>query len=221
MMTPIKIFWIEPIDRERRWLRRFQFGDKKSCPKASYGCNAMFEIGEADILYTADGYISGDARSMPPRDDPRWPRTCEACGCLFDEKDEYQLHGKQIYIRPDTGARFTLKDAPAGAVWDAWWWHHRERGKGPAPLPGVGSCVGPDGRSLVVKCPDGWDWMIDARASNCTLPNDDTHHCWVRHGKPEDGTLHVDKAGNTCAAGAGSIMTPNWHGFLHHGMLHE
>lgn len=75
--------------------------------------------------------------------------------------------------------------------------------------------VGDDGRSLVVRCPDGHDWMIDSRASNCTLPKNDTHHCWVRHGKPEDGTLHVDKNGATCAAGAGSIG--KWHGFLHGG----
>jgi hypothetical protein len=76
-----------------------------------------------------------------------------------------------------------------------------------------------DHRSLIVKCPDGHEWMIDSRASNCAMPNDNTHHCWVRHGRPEDGTLHVDKSGNTCAAGAGSIETPKWHGFLHNGHL--
>lgn len=61
--------------------------------------------------------------------------------------------------------------------------------------------------------------MIDGRASNCTMPDDNVHKCWVRHGRPEDGTLHVDKNGNTCAAGAGSIATPNFHGFLHNGDL--
>jgi hypothetical protein len=219
-MTPIKIFWIEPTDRERQWLRRFQFDSKKACAGSTSGCDAMFEIGEADVLYTSDGYIDGTsaARKMPPRDDPRWPKHCAACGQPFDDKDEYQLHGKQIYVRPDTGARFTLKDAPPGAVWDAWWMHQRKRGEA-APAPGVGHMLGDDGRSLTVRLPDGHDWMIDARASNCTLQNDDTHHCWVRHGKPEDGTLHVDKNGHTCAAGAGSIQTPKWHGFLHHGML--
>ena len=34
-----------------------------------------------------------------------------------------------------------------------------------------------------------------------------------------DGTLHVDKNGVTCAAGAGSIALPNLHGFLHNGHL--
>ena len=51
------------------------------------------------------------------------------------------------------------------------------------------------------------------------MPGDDVHRCWVRHGRPEDGTLHVDKNGQTCAAGAGSIQTHNWHGFLHNGVL--
>lgn len=217
----IKVFWIEPTDRERQWLRRFQFGDKRTCPKGGYGCDAMFEIGEADILYTKDGYIDGSssrARVIPPKDDPRWPKVCAGCGQPFQPEDEYQLHGKQIYVRPDTGARFTLRDAPPGACWDAWWVHQRARGEAPQPS-GCGSWIGDDGRSLVVKCPDGHDWSIDARASNCTLPKDDAHHCWVRHGKAEDGTLHVDKNGNTCAAGAGSIQTPKWHGFLHNGEL--
>lgn len=29
----------------------------------------------------------------------------------------------------------------------------------------------------------------------------------------------VAKNGLTCAAGAGSIATPNWHGYLRHGEL--
>ena len=220
MSDPVKVFWIEPTDRERQWLRRFNFGKDRKCEKSTYGCDAMFDLGEADILYDPDGYI-GTPRNLPPHDDPRWPKTCAACGHPFDEKDEYQLHGKQIYIRPDTGARFTIKDAPVGACWDAWWVHHRSRRRGEVPaVPGVGSMTGDDGRSLVVRCPDGHDWMIDSRASNCDKKDDDTHHCWVRTGRPEDGTLHVDKNGNTCGAGGGSIQTTNWHGFLHSGMLH-
>jgi hypothetical protein len=34
---------------------------------------------------------------------------------------------------------------------------------------GCGHMIGPDHRSLVVKCPDGHDWMIESRASNCTI----------------------------------------------------
>jgi hypothetical protein len=69
---------------------------------------------------------------------------------------------------------------------------------------------------LIVKTPGG-DWDIDNRASNCTLPDDKLHRCWVRHGKAPD--VHVDKNGVTCNAGAGSIMIGNYHGFLHNGVL--
>lgn len=78
---------------------------------------------------------------------------------------------------------------------------------------------GPDGRALTVVCPNGMHWEIDGRASNCTMPDDPEHYCWVRHGRPEDGTLHVDKNGKTCGAGAGSIQMGGYHGFLHNGQL--
>lgn len=75
----------------------------------------------------------------------------------------------------------------------------------------------PCDRHLAVVTPDGHWWDVDSRAKNCTLPNDKTHRCWVRHGEPPNVT--VDKAGATCSAGAGSIQTPDWHGFLRDGQL--
>jgi len=219
-MSKIKVFYIEPTDRERQWLRRFSFSDKKACTaKPGQGCDALFEIGEGDILYTSDGFIDANNRKgrRPPESDPRWPTKCASCGQPFGDRDEYQLFTRQIYIRESDGFRCTLSEAPAGACWNAWWVADRRK-DGPT---GCGYMVGPDHRSLVVKCPDGHEWMIDSRASNCTLPNDNTHQCWVRHGRPEDGDLHVDKNGNTCAAGAGSIQTQKWHGFLHSGHLSE
>lgn len=61
-----------------------------------------------------------------------------------------------------------------------------------------------DGPQLMVICPNGSPWNIDSRASNCTMPYDYSHRCWVRTGTPPKVT--VDKGGHTCAAGAGSIM---------------
>jgi len=64
--------------------------------------------------------------------------------------------------------------------------------------------------------------MIDGPANNCTRkddPGQKHHHCWVRHGVPP--SITVDKNGPTCEAGAGSILTKNWHGFLRNGMLVE
>lgn len=69
---------------------------------------------------------------------------------------------------------------------------------------------------LCVQTPGGV-WQIDSRASNCGLPYDYDHRCWVRHGDPPNIT--VDKDGKTCAAGAGSIQCGTYHGFLQGGAL--
>lgn len=213
----IKVFYLEATDRQRCWMRRFLLSEKHTCTaKPGWCCDARFEIGEADIRYTADSAI--DVHLVPAKDDPRWPQHCAACGKAFDRAAEYQVLTRQIYLNAAHNIRCTLEEAPPGACWDAWWVSDRADRKEDR-RPGVGTMLGDDGRSLVVRCPDGQDWMIDSRASNCTMKDDVLHHCWIRHGSPEAGDLHVDKNGNTCAAGAGSIQTANWHGFLRNGEL--
>jgi hypothetical protein len=70
---------------------------------------------------------------------------------------------------------------------------------------------------LCVRTPGG-DWVIDSRASNCPLKEDNTHKCWPRQGTAP--SITVDKAfGNTCGAGGGSIISGNYHGFLRDGFL--
>ncbi|BCH11921.1 hypothetical protein MesoLj131c_61790 [Mesorhizobium sp. 131-3-5] len=216
-MIEYRCTWWAPTDRERYWLRRYTSSDKHKCVASGSYCNAMFEIGEDDILYTKDGYIDGREDRKPPVDDPRWPTACGACGRPFAAEDPFQLFGRQVYVCEATGERTTLDQAPVGSCWDAWWISERRK-DGPT---GCGYMVGPDHRSLVVRLPGNRDWQIDSRASNCTMPDDNEHFCWVRHGSPEDGTLHVDKNGHTCAAGAGSIAVPDFHGFLHHGVLRD
>jgi hypothetical protein len=137
--------------------------------------------------------------------DERWPTKCEKCDYLFTEQNHFQIFFDRIYVRKDTGEEMTLRDAPLGAMWDAEWY--------------PSDWKGPDGKSLVAICPGGGHWHIDGRASNCTKPDDKVHKCWVRHGEPPNIT--VDKNGVTCAAGAGSIQTPNWHGFLRSGFFVE
>lgn len=111
-----------------------------------------------------------------------------------------------LYKRSDTGEIIGGKSKlPPGACYDSPHYHDWR--------------TGPDGRSLSVVLPNGDHWFIDNRASNCTKPEDKIHRCWIRHGRPEDGTLHVDKAGDTCTAGAGSIAVDGYHGFLHNGYL--
>lgn len=200
----IKVFFIEPTDRRQTSLRRYH-NSKVHCEAS--GCG--YHNAHTPIEDTPDGDASvsfGSAAEAKAWDD-RWPTHCP-CGYEFTDADEWQLFGRTIYRRPDTGEEMTLHDALVGACWNAHW------------LADRGRYCGPDGRSLVVKTPGG-EWTIDSRASNCTMPDDTVHRCWVRHGRPEDGTLHVDKNGHTCAAGAGSIAMPGYHGFLHNGHLTE
>ena len=72
-----------------------------------------------------------------------------------------------------------------------------------------------DGPHLMAVLPNGYHWNIDSRASNCTRMDDRTHRCWCRHG--ELPNITVDKNGNTCSAGAGSIQMGDYHGFLRNG----
>jgi hypothetical protein len=165
----------------------------------SFKCEPCDHITRVDI-----GEITGNR--LPSIDD--WSKVthpCEKCG---QEVKLCSTGGSTIFRRPDTGEIFGDGVAlPPDAVYDATWCHD---------FPDE---CGPDGRCLVAVLPNGHHWYIDSRASNCTLPEDKVHRCWVRHGRPEDGTLHVDKNGVTCAAGAGSIQMDDFHGFLHHGMI--
>ena len=198
-MEPIRCFFVTETGQATISLRRYRSGS--SCAANDHGyCNAVVMIGEGALV--RDGrYIA--ALPQPPRDDPRWPRAC-ACGYAFADADDWHISQHPVYRREDTGGliyepphRF-----PAGALWYADW-----------RLP---PAAGPDGHCLMCMTPGG-EWAIDSRASNCTLPDDNIHKCWVRHG--EVPNITVDKQGNTCAAGAGSIMAGSYHGFLTDGFL--
>jgi len=114
---------------------------------------------------------------------------------------------KQLFIPNVYGRRY---DTPSGELgpgdmyWNDWYpkdmfWDNKED------------------HHLCVVLPNGDHWNIDSRASNCTLPNDKTHRCWIREGTPP--SITVGKAGHTCSAGAGSIACGSYHGFLRDGVL--
>lgn len=203
MGEPIKVFFCEPTKKYTQELRRYS-NDRaciKDASKYSY-CNASVYL---TTFESEPQPVSGDDINF--EGDPRWPKHCERCSQPFFPEDHFQVNYERIYRRIDTGEEMTLRLMPVGACWNAFWMTDR------------GHDVGFDGRSLVCRVPGGYDWMIDGGCSNCTKPDDDIHKCWVRHGKPEDETIHVDKNGNTCSAGGGSIDTGKWHGFLHNGYL--
>lgn len=210
----VKCFWLEFANLAEWGLRRYtayrKTPDVPPCPRDrgrwGYSHGALLILGQhpATCMADSDGryVMCVDSRESqidwPADDDPRWPTRCE-CGFTFRDSDPHQRWTEMLYRRDDTGQITTLRDAGPGAMWDAKW----------APWKGA------DGRSLSAKCPNGDIWNIDSRATNCTMPTDDVHRCWVRHGEPPNIT--VDKNGVTCRAGAGSIQAGDYHGFLRNG----
>lgn len=222
-MNGVPCYFLVPTSRVRQYLRRYHSGSQPgdaACPVHGMGYhNAWTPIGEAPAHYQ-DGYLS-QATPTPPESDPRWPTTC-ACGYVFQARDPWQLFESLLYQRQDTGEEMTLREAGPGAMWNADWlirgldYSSPQAATQPWPWK-----PGPDGLCLTVRLPDGHDWIIDSRSSNCTMPQDNVHSCWVRHGTPPN--ISVGKSGGlTCSAGGGSIMSPSgWHGFLTNGILHE
>jgi hypothetical protein len=141
---------------------------------------------------------------------------CEWCGAATGLLRPQSTSSGSFWRRVDTGeVKRRIADFGIGAMWFATWY---ERGDTP---PGQVVQYGWDWDNqyeppLMVATPGG-DWNIDSRASNCTLKDDRLHRCWVRHGTPPNIT--VGKAGFTCAAGAGSIQSGTYHGFLRDGQF--
>lgn len=211
MSEPIKCFLIEPTGFSVAHLRRYADGPCPLMPGEHGYHNADGpELGEFKEIMGKNGSrdVINGYEDLPeiPHDDTRWPFAC-GCHYLFQETDNWQVFKDSLYRRTDTGELMTLRKAPAGAIWRAWWYEDTK-----------GWC-GLDGRSYVCRMPGNHDWMIDGKASNCTKPEDHTHKCWCRDG--EAPTFTVGKDGNTCSAGAGSIVVPGWHGFLRGGFLVE
>lgn len=205
-MRRIRCFLLTATKQGRRSLRRFVFSDKGKCSGPAGYHTASVVIDDAIPLKPEaieKGYVGyGERGPRPFEGDARWPTTCP-CGYLFTAEDEWQVNVDVLFSGAPEGGICTLRDAPAGAMWDALWWPKK----------------GPDGRALYVRLPNGRDWHIDGRASNCTRRDDNVHQCWVRHGEPPDVT--VGKDGDTCAAGAGSILAGDYHGFLRGGYLED
>jgi len=202
----LKCFVLEATTTARREFRRYVPSSRQqsSCPLNGGYHDASAPFSDVEAEQQPNGYYRIPDDDMPPKEAwAGWPTHC-ACGYEFVEDDEWQVFGELLYRRGDTGELTTLRSAPPGALWRSTWLEHQPH------------WCGPDGQSWHCKTPGG-DWHIDGRASNCTMPDDWEHRCWVRHGVAPDFT--VDKEGRTCAAGAGSIMAGSYHGFLRNGHL--
>jgi hypothetical protein len=210
-MGRIRCFLLEPLDEVFVKLRRYrspQVPEENACthPGQSYH-NASVYVEREPAIRDDRGYIINALDRKIAHDDPRWPTSC-ACGYVFQEDDEWQCDVEQIYKRADTGEEMTLRDAPAGAMWEAPWLDRLYTPQGP--------------HNLMVKTPGG-DWCVDGMAGNCTMKDDfkqQKHHCWPRRGDPPDVTVDIT-AGPTCSCGAGSIQCGSYHGFLRDGYLED
>jgi hypothetical protein len=201
----IRCHFLAPVEPQlcRVSLRRYE-GVAAGSPKCGrYGFhNAEVHLGDAPR----------DTFTLPALEDPRWPTRCDTCGKEFSAGAHSTLAEPPLYLRADTGALLTLSDAAPGAMWWAPWYSSKAKD---------GWMTGYDGRTLVVRLPDGRDWIVDSVASNCPIPKDRSHRCWLRQGEPPDVTAgkKAEKGEKTCSAGAGSIQTGSWHGFLRNGWL--
>lgn len=170
------------------------------CPK--FGChNAMERIADTPVLgdFGLDTPFGGRVEDYQPDD---WAKYCKDCGIPVphdgSEELNYQIHRKRLYNTPDG----TL--GAGNLYWNSWlpenfyWDNHK-------------------GAHLMAVLPNGTEWNIDSRASNCTMKEDKNHRCWCRKGNPETEPVTVDKNGNTCQAGGGSILVDDYHGFLRNG----
>lgn len=185
----------------RAWLRIY-WGNTE-CPNCLGGGkpgyhNAQIHLGDTHQK-DAWGYL-GELEDYVK--DSRWPTKCDHCGMVAPPNAVKQIFRKRLYDTPSG-------ELEPGCLFWADWYDCKERGK---CHWGWTNC---DGLHLMAVCPNGHEWDIDGRASNCTLPDDTTHRCWVRTGTPP--IITVGKGGITCSAGAGSIMAGDYHGFLQDG----
>lgn len=203
-MPEITCFMIEPAGTVRRWLRRYSPSQwDKAANRAIPVCganpyhNAQVPIEDGVLLERRDagGFLYHDTQPREwPRDDPRWPTHCDACGYVFTDADVWQLHWHALYRRVATGEVVghlhpSEGRVPPGAMWDTPWF-----------LP---QWAGPDGRCLSVMTPGG-EWCIDGPSSG------GDRRPWQRTGEPP-----------TITATPSILIGDRYHGWLTNGVLRD
>jgi hypothetical protein len=172
---------------------------------------AVHDVGPAESAAGPPSLDAAGARG--------WEGACERCGGVVPWEATKPCSDGCGELVPAVTLSSSVRhvwDTPSGrlepgCMYYASWYDCRARGH---CYRGWTNC---DGRHLYVVLPNGHEWDIDSRASNCNRPDDTEHRCWVRGGEPPNVTAGKD--GNTCSAGAGSIASGDYHGFLRDGVL--
>lgn len=185
------VFIVTRTMRCRLELRRYA---NAPCPQQLGYHDAEAPLAD-DVPVDVDERGIVEVPARPPDDDPRWPVQC-TCGYRFVEEDNRQVFLSEYYAAED-GRRWTIRELPAGAMYDSLWWPER----------------GPDGGPwwVLVLPPGGhntWDiygeasnmstgWTITGTAPRLTAsPSISTprYHGWLR-----DGVLTEDCEGRRYA----------------------
>jgi hypothetical protein len=201
---------MDPAGYDRVALRRYVTG------VGDFTCEAGFHKAVAWTGETVETLVDEHGRRPLERplyaaDDPRWPAGCDGCDYRFTADDERQVWLEQVYARADTGELRVLHStvhpddivpAEPGAMWDAVWMPEQWRG--------------PDGISLMVRCPRGdgsagsSDWPVD-------MPSTDSGGRWARSGDPRRGRVTVSPS-----IWIGPRNDPaSYHGWLQSGVLSD
>ena len=184
---------------------RVYWGD--DCPNCNGGGNKGYHNAHVHLGDTEK--LNDPKLHDLPEDHPddRWPTKCEHCPAPVAKDANRQVFRRRLYNTPSGSPE------PGDLYWTTWHGHTDVMtGEITKKCYWHDNC---DGRHLSAVLPNGNEWDIDGRATNCTKPKDRTHRCWVRTGEPPNVT--AGKKGDTCSAGAGSIGSGNYHGFLRNG----
>lgn len=193
----IQCFWLEKTLRARRSLRRYHSSDVRCSGPMGYH-DAMVTIDEVPVRKKweyGDAIVQDYAGADDVdafKDDPRWPKAC-SCGYEFKKTDRWQIFFDDVMKRNDTGEEISLRDAPPGAMWDAWWYGVDSSWTNPQR---------PDSVCLMLKTPGG-DWYVDGRSRQGGF--------WTRTGDPRSNPPTV--------TATPSILIEPYHGWLRDGKL--
>jgi hypothetical protein len=199
-------YWLEPTDTVAVGLRRYHSDPTPDGVVPAWTCEmgyhaALAWTGEAPARFEEDGWRRHIALADDtPHNDPRWPTECgKGCGYQFTDDDRWQPWQDLLYLRPDTGQRYTIHPTGAppgvaritpGASYDAWWYPDAWRGA--------------DGIALVVICPNGPhnEWGVDRPATGGGR--------WTRSGDPRRAEVTASPS-----IAVGDPAKPGYyHGFL-------